>query len=184
MMTSDMNKPYQSPSQIPVLDSQADPTVTKNDRPATFAERIVSITSVIAFFALGYFAITLFLNGKVIFSLLTGSMSLMCIPLVERRYSLRHRLACSLIMPFAMGGVACFVSLYFAMFRFAWFQDIFNDKGSGPFGLMMAVVFGLMVGGLFGWLILRSVLGDVFSVHDRPDRAEDTAEPTDEREPE
>ena len=184
-MTTDMNNPYKAPSHIPVLDSRAvDPTVTKNDRPISFAERIVSTVAVIAFFAFGYFAIRLFLNGDVILSLLTATMSLMCIPMVEHTYSLRQRLACSSIMPFAMAGAACFVLLYFWMFRFVWFENIFNDKGSGPLGLMLAVVSGLMVGGLFGWLVVRTAFGNVFAAHDstysgKPDGAEDTAEQSD-----
>lgn len=112
---------------------------------------------VLAFFALGCIAIQRFLNREWMIALLAASASLMCIPWVDQTSQARERLAVSLVMPFAMAGLACTVLLYFQMFSFAWFEAIFNDKGSGPIGLMVSAITGLAAGGCMGWRLLRQV---------------------------
>lgn len=57
-------------------------------------------------------------------------------------------------MPLCVGCSALFAVGYFTMFRFDWFERIFNDKGTGPFGLIMSVALGFAAGGLSGWWLL------------------------------
>ena len=135
-----------------------DPVEPVQKPPLTFRQRAgrltVSTVVIIAFTGLGYAAIRLFLARYWLMSGVTMSVSLMCIPLADHSTSVRERIIVSLIMPFAVAGLAGFVVLYFQMFHFAWFESIFNDKGSGPFGLIVSAISGLAAGGFAGWWIL------------------------------
>jgi hypothetical protein len=146
--------PYTAPSGI---DESTDVTVPTPVVPVTLRQRAVSAVMVIAFLSLGYIALRQFLNHQWMLSFVAASASLMCIPLVDHTHSFRERCLASLTIPFAMGGFACFVLLYFAMFQFAWFEAIFNGKGSGPLGLIVSALAGLVAGGIVGWRILKYV---------------------------
>ena len=146
--------PYTAPSGI---DESTDVTVTTPVAPLTLRQRVLSAVMVIAFLTLGYIALRQVLNQQWMLSFVAASASLMCIPLVDHTHSFRERCLASLIMPFAMGGLACFVLVYFAMFQFAWFETIFNGKGSGPLGLIASALTGLVAGGIVGWRILKYV---------------------------
>jgi hypothetical protein len=72
-------------------------------------------------------------------------------------HSWRERIALALTVPyFVAGGVAGFF-VYLAMFSLPWFEAIFNDKGSGPLGLLLFVC-GFSVAGVLagGWVLERA----------------------------
>jgi hypothetical protein len=109
---------------------------------------------VVAFLALGYLAIIQFLQRNWLISFVVGSGAWMCIPFADHSAPVRERFVGSLVAPFAMGGLACFVLLYFQMFRFAWFEAVFNNDGTGPIGLIFSAITGLGAGGFIGWRVL------------------------------
>ena len=79
------------------------------------------------------------------------------IPLSSRR-SWRERAALSAILLCGLIGLAAGVTGYFSLFRLAWFDSVFNDKGTGPLGL---IVFALGGATAAGWLAQRFVPRDV-----------------------
>ena len=52
------------------------------------------------------------------------------------------------------GAVACHLA-YFAMMHIGWLERIFNDKGAGPLGLIMAVTIGFCGAATSAWFALR-----------------------------
>jgi hypothetical protein len=78
--------------------------------------------------------------------------------------SLRERVVLALVVPsFVAGGVAGFF-IYFAAFSFRWFEALYNDKGSGPLGLVLFVCGFAVAGGLAaGWVLERA-----FGIRRRP----------------
>ncbi|QDT50270.1 Ankyrin repeats (3 copies) [Symmachiella dynata] len=114
-----------------------------------------SIVVVAVFLGAGYFGLRQFFDGHWFMAFVAVSISLMSLPLVDHTSSLRDRIFASLIMPFALGGLASFVMLYFQMFHFAWFEAIFNSKAAGPFGLIVFAIVGLIAGGYLGVCVLE-----------------------------
>lgn len=177
--------PYAAPTGI---DESTDVTVTTTPGvPLTMRQRALSAVVVVAFLTLGYVALRQFLSHRWMLSFVAASASLMCIPLVDHTHSFRERCLASFVMPFAMGGLAFFVSLYFMMFQFAWFEAIFNDKGSGPLGLIVTALVGLVAGGIVGWRIVKCVKigypADTINSSSIEPTPGVTAEPCGEREP-
>lgn len=129
--------------------------------PITIGQRVLHcvVTGIafLAFFSLGYLAIRHILDRNWVVSLLTASASLMCIPFVDQTSTLRQRFSASLIMPFAVAGLAGFILLYFGMFQLAWFERIFNDKGLGPIGLIVSALIGFGAGALVGWCVVQRI---------------------------
>jgi hypothetical protein len=41
------------------------------------------------------------------------------------------------------------------MFRFTWFENVFNSKDTGPLGLILFALLGLVVGGIMGWRLIN-----------------------------
>ena len=109
------------------------------------------------FGALLYFGIHLFLDRQWTVSYFPIVLALMLIPFADHSSALRERVGLSLIMPFALGRLALFVILYFQMFHFHWFEAVFNDKGSGPLGLIVSAILGIAIGGYIGFRIVRRV---------------------------
>lgn len=71
--------------------------------------------------------------------------------------SWRERAALALAVPsWVADGVAGFF-IYLAAFSFRWFDALFNDKGSGPLGLLLFVC-GFAVAGRLaaGWVLERA----------------------------
>lgn len=81
----------------------------------------------------------------------------MCIPWVDHKASIRERATVSIAAVFAFAGLVGFIFLYFLMFRWAWFEAIFNDKGAGEGGLILSAFGGLTVGGIVGVSIAKKL---------------------------
>jgi hypothetical protein len=128
-----------------------------NDAKGTYGFGRLTLNAVIVslFGALLYLGIRLFLDRQWAVSFLPVALALTLIPFADHSSSLRERVGVSLIMPFALGGLALFVVVYFQMFHFHWFEAIFNDKGSGEFGLVVSAFLGIAVGGYLGYRIVR-----------------------------
>lgn len=75
------------------------------------------------------------------------------IPLASRR-SWRERAELSAILFCGLIGLVAGVTCYFSLFWLAWFAWVFNDKGTGPLGL---IVFALGGATAAGWLARRFV---------------------------
>ena len=120
-----------------------------------FGRLALNVFIIGAFGALLYFGIRLFLDRQWMVSFVPATLALMLIPFADHSSGLRERVGLSLIMPFALGGLAVFVILYFQMFSFHWFEAIFNGKGSGPIGLIVSAFLGIAVGGFVGFRIIR-----------------------------
>lgn len=125
----------------------------------TFRQKLIrhaSSTVVVgAFFAIGYFAIRQWLEGQWLVAIFGAVVSLMCIPLVDHSSSIRKRLIASCLMPLPMVGLATFIFIYFQLFRIPWFERLFNDKGSGPVGLILFALPGFGAGCYLSWFILN-----------------------------
>jgi hypothetical protein len=51
----------------------------------------------------------------------------------------RERIAVSLCVPFFVVGGYIGFRIYFALFRFSWFEAVFSGKGGGPLGMIIFV---------------------------------------------
>lgn len=81
-------------------------------------------------------------------------------------HSWRERVALALSVPFFVAGGAAGFLVYLGLFSFRWFEAIFNDKGSGPLGLLIFVCGFAVAGGLGGaWVLERA-----FGLRRRPGR--------------
>lgn len=159
MRPSHTDKKYDSQIADPSVSSMAVKT-TQVSLPLRqrLTRHALSTVVVVAFLAIGYIAIRQLFDGHLFVAFMAGSASLMCIPLVDHTSDFRQRLFASCLMPFAMAGLALFVMLYFKLFRIAWFERLFNDKGSGPVGMIFFALTGMVAGGYIGWRIL-TILG-------------------------
>ncbi|NQT11242.1 MAG: hypothetical protein HQ582_00745 [Planctomycetes bacterium] len=90
----------------------------------------------------------------------------------------RERIVVSLSVPFfALGGYIGF-QVFFAMFRFLWFEAIFNGKGGGPAGLIVFVVgFALATASVAACCIDRLLFLVLWLVGALPTNAEQSEEP-------
>lgn len=90
----------------------------------------------------------------------------------------RQRIVVSLSVPFfAFGGYIGF-QIYSAMFRFLWFEAIFNSKGSGPAGLILFVGgFAVVTACVAACCIDRLLFVVLWSVGALPTNAEQSEEP-------
>ncbi len=153
MMVADEN-PYD-----PATSIIADDHASLSRETTTLATRvkrfIASSFIVMAFVFIGYSGIKLFLERQWLTSFFAVSFALMLIPMVDHTSTMRQRLAVSFVMPFALAGLASFVLIYFSMFRFPWFESVFNSKDTGPLGLIVFALFGLVVGGIAGWRLIN-----------------------------
>lgn len=104
----------------------------------------------LAFLGFGYLGIRGFLNRQWLIAFTCVPASWMCIPWVDHNSSIRERSVMSIAAAFAFGGLVGSVALYFLMFRFAWFEALFNDKGTGPGGLVLFSLAGIAGGGVVG----------------------------------
>jgi hypothetical protein len=146
----------QNPYASPPEDVRCAKRVTHRQRLVRYAVPALAVT---LFFVLGCIGFFQAAERQWFTASLATTGTLMCIPFADHSASasLRERLAWSLIMPFAVGGLVGFVLLYFQLFYFNWFKLIFNDKGSGEFGLFLFTIMGLVTGGYLGFGILRLV---------------------------
>lgn len=128
-----------------------------NDAKGKYGIGRLALNAVIVcvFCSLLYLGIRLFLDRQWTVSFLPVALALMLIPFADHSSTVRERVGASLVMPFALGGLALFVVLYFQMFYFRWFEAIFNDKGLGPFGLIVSAFLGIALGGYVGYRIVR-----------------------------
>jgi hypothetical protein len=78
-----------------------------------------------------------------------GAVTIMTIPLAAAG-TWQERLTASFIMPFVGLGFVLGVVVYFAMFRFTWFEAVFNNKGGGPLGLILFASSFSLAGGYLG----------------------------------
>jgi hypothetical protein len=157
---SDASNTYEPPGQQDASNSGPQ-TVALPDAQHFFPQQVlrvvVSTIAVTLFLSAGYWGLNEFLAQRWVSAFVAVSLSLMCIPIVHHSSTIRERIAASLVMPFALGGLAAFVLLYFQLFHLAWFEAIFNNKGSGEFGLIVFAIVGFVVGGAIGYRIVWSV---------------------------
>ena len=123
----------------------------------TVARYTFNAVVVVVFTALVVGAIWLFYNGYPRLVASCTVLAFMLAPLFAKA-SWTQRATLSLSVPFVvLGGVGGFF-LYFWMFSFSWFEAVFNNKGGGPFGLILFVSgFALAGGGLGGYCIHRGL---------------------------
>ncbi len=124
--------------------------------PATRAKRFLTSTLVVfAFASIGCLGIAQVQEKRFLIAYVAVSIALMLIPIADHTSTLRQRLLVSLVMPFALAGLAVFVWIYFLMFRFSWFERVFNSKDTGPVGMILFALAGLASGGIMGWRLIN-----------------------------
>ena len=153
MKLSDEN-PYDPGTTVISADHDSKPRVTTT--MATRVKRFVASSLIVmAFVFNGYCGIKLFLDKQWLAAFVVVCIALMLIPLADHTSSMRQRLAASLVMPFALAGLVLSVGIYFLMFRWPFFESIFNGKDTGPLGLIVFALMGLTVGGIAGWRLIN-----------------------------
>jgi hypothetical protein len=82
------------------------------------------------------------------------AIALVSIPFVTDE-PLRIRIAASFVMLFAVLGLFLGGIAYFCMFHFKWWDAIFNNKGSGPLGLIFFAFIFSAAGFYCGFRLVR-----------------------------
>lgn len=76
--------------------------------------------------------------------------------MADDRNPLLDRIAAALVAPFTVLGGSIFICLHFLLIdRVPWMQEHFSGKGSGPFGVIVAVLVGMCIGGFAGCRAIR-----------------------------
>ena len=128
--------PYDSPSQT-------------NETSRRSYRFVITALACIALIALGYFWISSITGRKWINAAVTFTALVATAPWMFHHSHIRDAASASIsIFVGALGAILATI-LYFQMFNFDWFRNAFNDKGTGPFGLL--IFFGM--GFIIGWLI-------------------------------
>src|SRR6516164_10059019 len=89
-------------------------------------------------------------NRSFLLAAIGGVLCVIAIPLLAAR-AWQDRLTASLVMPFIGLGLVGGITLYFALFKFPWFEAVFNGKASGPLGFVVFAVSFSLAGGFVGY---------------------------------
>jgi hypothetical protein len=89
-------------------------------------------------------------NRSFLFAATTGTICISAIPLLAAG-SWQKRITASLVMPFIGLGLVGGVALYFALFAFRWFENVFNNPGFFPLGFVVFAFSFSMAGGYVGY---------------------------------
>ena len=143
--------PYEPPGQI-----RAEPASDEAalDRPVRIVRKFLAGIATLVFLYFGYAFVCGMMDRTWWSAVGFAAISLAAVPWSSTSAQLRDCLAGSLMMPVCVAGATLAAIGYFSMFQFDWFERIFNDKGSGPFGLIVSVVAGFGLGGLVAWWLL------------------------------
>ncbi|MEL6108503.1 MAG: hypothetical protein AAFU85_20960 [Planctomycetota bacterium] len=126
------------------------------DRPSPW-RHVVAACATIVFLYLGYFFLVSMRGRQWIeaTTYLVGSLS--ATPWVLHDSKARHCLAGSVVIAVGTLCAAASQVCYFAMFEFEWFNDIFNGKGAGEFGMLLFGGIAFAGSGYVGWRLLALV---------------------------
>jgi hypothetical protein len=124
------------------------------ERPVHIVRYVVAGIATLAFLYFGYAFVRGMLDRTWWAAVGFAAISLAAVPWASTSSRPRDCLVGSLMMPVCVAGATLGAIVYFSMFQFGWFERIFNDKGSGPFGLIVFVVAGFGLGGLLAWWLL------------------------------
>ena len=153
--------------------------VAKRDTASSIKKRVAKLLASVAilatFFGFGYWAFMLASDRRWVFAAFALCISLMAIPFAAFDAPLQERIESSLVMPFVLAGLVLSILAYFQMFRFGWFESLFNDKGAGPLGLIVSAFIGITAGGYLGWRVLCAIPGTVHCRRYRSEIAQRTA---------
>ena len=128
----------------------ADGEAPSQDSPVALGLRLVFVAAWLAVLAA---SLSMAADRRYVWAAAGTTACVITIPLAGRR-SWRERSALSAILLCGLIGLAAGVTCYFSLFWLPWFDSFFNDKGTGPLGL---IVFALGGATAAGWLAKRFV---------------------------